>query len=139
MKFLILALLATLSLTVYAAETTDTSTEQLTIAELIALNQVWFDARVSQDWDTLERILDDKFLVTFATGETMDRSAFIRAVDHAELPQFEVMHDDIRIHGNTALLVNFSEDRDSKVSWVVVKKDGQWRIISMTFTVISMY
>jgi len=138
-KFLILTLVATMSLTISAAETTETSTEQLKIAELVALNKAWFDARVNQDWDTLERILDDKFLVTFATGETMDRSAFIRAVDHAEFPQFEVLHDDIRIHGNTALLINFSEDRGSKVSWVAVKKDGQWRIISMTFTVISMY
>jgi len=34
--------LATLSLTVYAAETTDISTEQLAIAELVTLNQVWF-------------------------------------------------------------------------------------------------
>jgi len=56
-----------------------------------------------------------------------------------EFPQFEVMHDDIRLHGDTALLINFSKDRDAKVSWVVVKKAGQWRIISMTFTVISMY
>lgn len=139
MKFSILILLATLSLTTYAAQSADTSTEQQAKAELNALNQVWFDARVSHDWDTLEQILDDNFLATFATGKTVDRSAFMDAVKGVGIPQFEVMHDVIEIHGDTALIINFSENRDLKVTWVAVKKAGKWRIISMTFTVFSNF
>ena len=59
------------------------------------------------------------------------------AVKNTDMPLFRDVPDVIQIHGDTALLINSSEELDIKVTWVTVKKDGQWRIISMTFTLIS--
>jgi hypothetical protein len=52
----------------------------------------------------------------------------------AGIEPFEVVHDDIRIDGDTAVVVDSSADRKSKYTWIAVKRQGQWRVISETFT-----
>ncbi|MDH4043370.1 MAG: nuclear transport factor 2 family protein [Gemmatimonadota bacterium] len=47
-------------------------------AEIVALDDAWIDAEVRHDRPALERILDERFLVTFASGRTLDRTALSR-------------------------------------------------------------
>ncbi len=56
---------------------------------------------------------------------------------NAEIPPFKVEHDIIRVQGDTALVINLSEDGKSKYRWIAVKPDGQWRVISETFTSVE--
>ena len=121
----------------YAAQAAETSTAQSVEAELIALGQAWIDAEVGRDRNALERILDDDFLATFSSGKTIDRNSFIDFIMNAEIPPFKVVNDFVRVHGDTALVIDLSEDGKSKYTWIAVKRDGYWRVISETFTSVK--
>ena len=115
----------------------DRSAESSPEAELIALDDAWIDAEVSGDRDALERILHEDFLATFASGRTIDRATFIDLiVDNPPAP-FSVTHETIRVHGDTALVIDVSEDGKTKFTWIATKRDGQWRVISETFSRIE--
>jgi len=47
---------------------------------------------------------------------------------------FSVLHESIRVHGDTASIIDVSEDGKTKFSWIAVRRDGQWRVISETFS-----
>ena len=106
-------------------------------AELMALDSAWIDAEVRRDRAALERILDERFLATFVSGTTIDRTAFIEMIMKSTIEPFEVRHDAIRIHGDVALVIDSSSDRKSKYTWIAVKKEGLWRVISETFTKVE--
>ena len=130
-------LLLTLSaLYAFADETIETATETSPEAELIALANAWIDAEVSADRSVLERILHEEFLATFASGRTIDRSAFIELIAGNAPAPFSVTHESIRVHGDTALVIDVSENGKTKYTWIAVKRDGQWRVISETFSSI---
>jgi len=103
-------------------------------AELIALDDAWIDAEVSGDRKALERILDEKFLATWASGKTIDRAAYIDYILGEEIAPFSVVHDAIRVHGDTAVVIDLSESGKTKFTWIAVKRDGRWRVISETFS-----
>ncbi len=44
-------------------------------SELTVLTDAWIEAEVRHDKAALERLLDERFLVTFASGNTVDRTA----------------------------------------------------------------
>ena len=117
----------------YADRSTETSPE----AELIALDNAWIDAEVSGDRDALERILHEDFLATFASGRTIGRETFIDLVVANPPAPFSVTHETIRVHGDTALVIDVSEDGKTKFTWIATKRDGQWRVISETFSRIE--
>jgi hypothetical protein len=50
-----------------------------------------------------------------------------------EIPPLGVVHDAIRVHDDTALVVDVSETGKTKFTWIAVKREGQWRVISETF------
>jgi D-alanyl-D-alanine dipeptidase len=104
---------------------------------VIALDNAWIDAEVRRDRAALERILDEQFLATFASGRTIDRTAFIDRMMKAAIEPFEVVHDVIRIHGDTAVVIDSSSDGTSKYTWIAVKRQGQWRVISETFSNVA--
>ena len=108
--------------------------DSLSEAELIALDDAWIDAEVSGDREALERILDEQFLATWASGKTIDRSEYIDYILSEELSPFSVVHDTIRVHGDTAVVIDVSETGKTKFTWIAVKRDGQWRVISETFS-----
>lgn|SRR5689334_16753967 len=116
-----------------AAYATPSGEEQ----ELNALNDAWIDAEVHHDRAALERILDERFLVTYSSGKTLDRGAFVDRIMKAELKPFKVLSEVVNIHGDTALVISTSTDRTAKFTWVAVKKAGQWRVISETFSKIA--
>ena len=108
--------------------------DSLSEAELIALDDAWIDAEVSGDRETLERILDEQFLATWASGKTIDRGEYIDYILSKELSPFSVVHDSIRVHGDTAVVIDVSETGKTKFTWIAVKRHGQWRVISETFS-----
>ena len=126
-------LLTLLAIFAYANGSTETSPE----AEIIALDDAWINAEVSGDRDALERILHKEFLATFASGRTVDRTIFIDRVLANRPAPFSVTHESIRVHGDTALVIDVSENGKTKFTWIAVKRDGQWRVISETFSRIE--
>lgn len=103
-------LLLVLAICAYADGSTETSPE----AEIIALDDAWIDAEVGGDRDALERILDEDFLATFASGRTIDRTTFIDLVLANRPAPFSVTHGSIRVHGDTALIIDASADGKTK-------------------------
>ena len=113
----------------------DWSAEQL---QLIRLSDKWIDAEVGHDQAALERILDDRFLATFASsGKTIDRSAYVAWIMETELEPFRVINETVNIHGETALVIATTTDRKTKFTWVAVRKGGQWVVIAETFSRIA--
>jgi len=106
-------------------------------AELIALDNAWIDAEVRGDRAALERILHEEFLATYPSGRTVDRATFIDDVLKNDIAPFVVIHESIRVHGDTALIIDVSESGNTKYTWVAVKTSGQWRVISETFTKVT--
>lgn len=121
----------------YTDESTETAAATSPEAEIIALDEAWIEAEVSGDISALERILHEDFLATFASGRTIEREAFIDLIVANPPAPFSVTHETIRVHGDTALVIDVSEDGKTKFTWIATKRDGQWRVISETFSRIE--
>jgi hypothetical protein len=106
-------------------------------AELVALSDAWIDAEVHRDQAALERILDERFLATYASGKTIDRGAFIDGIMRSKLEPFTVVNQVIDIHGDTALVIAVSQGGKTKFTWIAVRKAGQWKAISETFSHVA--
>jgi hypothetical protein len=107
-------------------------------AQLVALSDAWIDAEVQHDKAALERILDERFLATFSSsGKTIDRSAYIDWIMGADLKPFTVVNQVVDIHGDTALVIAVSEGGGTKFTWIAVRKGGQWKVISETFSNVT--
>jgi len=105
-------------------------------AELISLSDAWIAAEVGHDKAALERILDERFLATFASsGKTIDRSSYIAWIMQNDIDPFTVVNEVVNVHGETALVI--STEGTTKFTWVAVKKGGQWVVISETFSRIT--
>lgn len=134
---LILAFLFISGCTDNSDENKDSNSAQTTAsykAELMAMEKEWIDAEVNDDKETLERILDESFLATFASGKTVDRSAYIEVIINMEIEPFEVINESINIHRDTAVIIDISTDLTTKFTWIAIKRKGEWRVISETFT-----
>jgi catechol 2,3-dioxygenase-like lactoylglutathione lyase family enzyme len=106
-------------------------------SEVLALDEAWVKAEVGHDQKALERILDEALVVTYASGKTVGRKEFIEQIVSRPVPPFEVAHDSVHIHGDTAVVIDrFGEGLKNKATWVAVKKSGQWRVISEHFSTI---
>ena len=106
-------------------------------AELVALTEAWIDAEVQSDRAALERILDERFLVTYASGKTVDRNGYIDMIVGAEIKPFEVSYDEIQVHGDTAVVINTIVGSRTKITWTAVRDDGQWRAVVQTFSTLK--
>jgi hypothetical protein len=106
-------------------------------SELSALNDAWIDAEVHHDKGALERILDERCLVTLSSGKTVTRSEFVDLILSREIKPFVVLNEAVNIHGDAALVISTTTDRTKKFTWVAVKKQGQWRVISETLSKIT--
>lgn len=106
-------------------------------AELTELVEAWIDAEVEDDREALERILHEDFLSTFASGLTLDRTAYIDFILGLDIAPFTVTNEVIRIHDETAVVIDVSEDGETKFTWIAVKHGGQWRVISQTFSKVE--
>ena len=137
MKTVRLSPVLLLTFSAICAQADRSATETSPEAELIALDDAWIDAEVNGDRVALERILHEDFLATLASGRTIDRTAFIDKITESGPSPFTVTHESIRVHGDTALVIDVSENGKTKFTWIAVKRDEQWRVISETFSRIE--
>ena len=91
-------------------------------SELIALSDEWIEAEVRRDTSALERLLDERFLATFASGQTIDRAGFIAWIQKSDIKPFQVKHEAIHIHGDTAVVIGVDSGGTVKFTWVAVKR-----------------
>jgi ketosteroid isomerase-like protein len=103
-------------------------------SELNALSDAWIEAEIRQDTNALERLLDERFLATFASGKTVDRAGFIDWIRNSDIKPFEVTNEAIHIHGDTAVVIGVDSNRTVKFTWIAVKRDQRWRVVSETFS-----
>jgi hypothetical protein len=106
-------------------------------SELIALSDAWIEAEVGHDSVALERILDERFLATFTSGKTIDRAAYINWIMKEAIDPFKVSNEIINIYGDTAVVIATTTDHQIKFTWIAVKKNGRWRVISETFSKVT--
>ena len=103
-------------------------------SELTALSDAWIEAEVRRDTSALERLLDERFLATFASGQTIDRAGFIAWIQKSDIKPFQVTNEAIHIHGDTAVVIGVDAGRTVKFTWVAVKRAQRWRVVSETFS-----
>ena len=106
-------------------------------SELIALSDAWIEAEVRHDTEALERLLDERFMATLSSGKTIDRAAFIDLIRKSDIKPFQVSNETIHVHGDTAVVIAVNAKRTVKFTWVAVKKDQRWRVVSETFSTIQ--
>jgi hypothetical protein len=104
---------------------------------LIALSDAWIDAEVGHDRAALERILDERFLATLSSGKTLDRTAYIDWIAKMTLDPFKVLNEVVNIYGDTAVVISTTTDRETKFTWIAVKRNSRWRVISETFSEVT--
>jgi len=105
-------------------------------SELISLSDAWIAAEVGHDKAALERILDERFLSTFASsGKTVDRSGYIAWILERKIEPFTVVNEVVNIHGDAAVVI--STAGSTKFTWIAVRKSGRWVVISQTFSRIA--
>src|ERR1700683_3112385 len=69
--------------------------------QVLALEQRWTDAEVKHDAAALAVILDDQFVVSYASGQPLNKAAFIARAMKLSMASRTVTHDVIHIQGNT--------------------------------------
>lgn len=131
-----LLLFATVLLTISStfADTGVDSVEPAVRSELTALVELWIDAEVRSDGEALAEILHEDFLSTFASGTTLGRDAYIDFIVGLDIPPFKVINESMVQHGEVVVVIDVSEDGGTKFTWVAAKQNGQWAVISQTFS-----
>lgn len=102
--------------------------------ELTELVEDWIDAEVQSDPEGLERILHEDFLSTFASGVTLDRDAYIDFIIGLDIPPFTVRNESMIQHGDTVVVIDVSDSGTTKFTWIAIRRDNQWKVISQTFS-----
>ena len=128
------ALALTLSV---AADSRPTSVEPDVRAELTALVQAWIDAEVQGNAKALEEIFHEDFLSTFASGTTLDRSSYIDFIVGQDIPPFKVRNESMVQHGDTVVVIDVSDSGTTKFTWIAIRRDDRWRVISQTFSTMT--
>lgn len=106
-------------------------------AELVALGAAWTEAEARQDRPALERLLDERFRATLSNGRTIDRRAYVASVIEKSAEPFRVSNEFVEVHGDTGLVIAKSAGGANKLTWVAVRREGQWHVISLTFTTVA--
>ncbi|MBL0124252.1 MAG: nuclear transport factor 2 family protein [Betaproteobacteria bacterium] len=135
------AIAATLAALIFSGCTTLPSDRQIAATDeehLLALEREWVEAEVKHDRQALERILDERLVVVYASGKTSDRTDFIKMILSKPIAPYKVINDMVRVFGDTAVVVDrFGPGLATKVTWVAIKRDGRWRVISETFSRVA--
>ena len=119
------------------ADTGLDSVEPTVRSEITALVELWIDAEVRSDGKALAEILHKDFLSTFASGTTLGRDAYIDFIIGLDISPFKVINESMVQHGETVVVVDVSESGVTKFTWIAVRYDGQWKVISQTFSKVE--
>jgi len=119
------------------ADTGLVSVDPTVRSEMIALVELWIDAEVRSDGKALGEILHEDFLSTFASGTTLERDAYIDFIIGLDISPFKVINESMVQHGEVVVVIDVSEDGGTKFTWIAAKQDGEWKVISQTFSRIA--
>lgn len=119
------------------AETEINRVEPDVRAEMTALVEAWIEAEVESDGETLRELLHEDFLSTFASGTTLDRDAYVDFIIGLDIPPFKVINESMVQHRETVVVIDVSEDGATKFTWIATRRDGQWKVISQTFSRVA--
>lgn len=120
-----------------AADSDKTAPSPADKAALTALVEAWIDAEVLDDRKTLERILHEDFVSTFASGKTVDRTAYIDLIVSMDISPFTVTNDFMAVHGDTAVVIDLSESGKTKFTWIARRVSDEWKVIAQTFSSVQ--
>ncbi len=67
----------------------------------------------------------------------MDRTAYIDFIVSLDIPPFTVTNDFMAVHGDTAVVIDLSESGKTKFTWIARRVNGQWKVISQTFSSVQ--
>lgn len=111
--------------------------------QLIDLEEVWVTAENTHDTATLHRILDDRFVATWASGKTVDKEAFIKGVTSGDInPTMTQTLTDrtFLIDGDTAVVVETDTVRSTKdgketikvyrITVTYIRRNGRWTALA---------
>ena len=114
---------------------------------VLALTREWADAEVVRDTATLQRILDDRFVMDSSDGTTIGKSAFIEAVSGMKMLSQSLSNQAAHVVGDTATTFGTAtihrlvkaEERTFTYRYTVVylKRAGVWRAIALQMSAIS--
>jgi hypothetical protein len=54
-----------------------------------------------------------------------------------DIPPFTVTNDFMAVHGDTAVVIDLSESGKTKFTWIARKVNGEWKVISQTFSSVQ--
>lgn len=107
--------------------------------ELLKLEGEWTAAEINRDAAKLRQILDDKFVVTFGTGEAIDKEGFIKNVvgDETDVILSQDISDKtVRVDRDTAVVVEtdtvHGTDKGEpytqvlRITTTYIKRNGHW-------------
>ena len=119
-------------------------------AEIRRIEIEWGDAFLQRDLATLDRIIDDEYLLTDPLGEVRDKTESIAAITRSDV-QFESTESDnikVAINGDTAVVTARSTFRGRYKGWnmagryqytdVFVKRSGSWRAVVSHITPLGI-
>ena len=132
-KILLAASVFALSFQV-AADSRIDAVEPEVRAQLTALEEAWINAEVRGDRNALEEILHEDFLSTFASGATLDRASYVDFIVGRDISPFKVNNESMVQHGDTVVVIDISESGTTKFTWIAMRRDGDWCVISQTFS-----
>lgn len=108
--------------------------------ELRTLDKAWAHAETTHDKAALEQLLDTGFVATWASGKTVDRTAFIETVMRIAFDSSTTsVIDAVHVHGNVGVVLERfgMTSLDTKVTWVAIKSGGSWRVIAEQMTKLT--
>lgn len=138
----LLALIASLILTLPShADNANGSTTSSAEAEreLLKVEREWIAAEIKRDPAKLRQILDDGFVFTFGSGETIDKEAFIKNVVGDETDVIlsqDITDKTVRVDRDTAVVVEtdtvHGTDKGEpytqvlRITTTYIKREGHW-------------
>ena len=132
-----LAAAALVAFSYVAAESELNTVDPEIRVEMTALVEAWIKAEVQSDGKALEEILHEDFLSTFASGTTLDRPSYIDFIVGLDISPFKVRNESIVQHGNTVVVIDVSESGATKFTWIAVRYDDHWKVVSQTFSKVE--
>jgi ketosteroid isomerase-like protein len=111
--------------------------------QVLDLDKEWAAAETKHDAVTLDRILDEKFLVTFGSKKPYNKAAFIKAITEGEVDPTEsqtLTDATVIVDGDTAVVVATDTLRGTKngaaymevarYTVTYVHRHGRWRALA---------
>ena len=117
--------------------------------QLRQMNQEWVAALIQGDTATLNRLMDEKCIFSYALDGD-DRAQFIADIEAGALwvDSLKRDHVEVSIYGSTGVMIDFDTDSwmykgqhiqsHYRTMHVYAERDGQWQIVAIQASPISL-